>query len=232
MRQWHKQKLIPVFPLQSVSPGGNRSVRQQGRPYNHKEQTVFGDKFYKKLNKLMPWQQTVFALALAERMYPNYHLFAEASGFGDGARFRHCLDVLWTYLTIKGSRVDLSAELESFEPLIPDPSRFESYGAYPALDACVALGAAYNSVICRIGEEAMEASSASLGTVAGFAELLAERDLSEEELYEHELVEAEMEFQVALLEQVAQPREAETILAIRDLAAQDGVSNIGISLQD
>ncbi|MDP5293498.1 YjaG family protein [Oceanimonas sp. CHS3-5] len=192
---------------------------------------MFGDKFYKKLNKLSPWQQTVFALALAERMYPNYRLFADTAGFGDGDRFRHCLDVLWTYLTVKGSRVDLTAELESFENFIPDPSKFESYGAYPALDASVALGAAYNSVICRIGEEAQEASSASLGTVAGFAELMAERELEEHELYEHELMEAEMEFQVELLERVAQPREAEAILAVRDFAAQGGVSNIGIGLE-
>lgn len=199
---------------------------------DNKDSRVFGDKFYKKINKLMPWQQTVFALGLAERMYPNYRLFAETSGFGDGKRFRQTLDVLWTYLTVKGSRVDLSAELEEFERMIPDPARFESYGAYPALDACVALGAAYNSVICRIGEEATEASHASLGSVAGFAELLAERDLSDEELYENELFEAEMEFQVELLERVAQQRDAETILSIRDFCAQGGVSNLGISLEE
>lgn len=192
---------------------------------------MFGDKFYKKINKLAPWQQTVFALALAERMYPNYRLFSDTSEFGNGERLRSTLDTLWTYLTVKGSKVDLTAELEAFEVFIPDPSRFEHYGAYPALDACVALGAAYNSVICRIGEEAIEASNASLGTVAGFAELLAERDLSEEELYDNELMMAEMEFQVELLERVGQPREAETILAIRDFAAQDGVSNIGIGLE-
>lgn len=192
---------------------------------------MFGDKFYKKINKLAPWQQTVFALALAERMYPNYQLFSETSKTGNGKRFRETLDILWTYLTIKGSRVDLSAELESFENFIPDPTKSESYGAYPALDACVALGCAFNSVICRIGEEATEASHASLGTVAGFVELLAERELSEEELYEDELLMAEMEFQVELLDRVSQPRDADAILAVRDFAAQGGVSNIGISLE-
>lgn len=192
---------------------------------------MFGDKFYKKINKLAPWQQTVFALALAERMYPNYRLFSETSDFGNGQRFRDTLDILWTYLTVKGSRVDLSAELESFEAFIPDPTQSENYGAYPALDACVALGCAYNSVICRIGEEAIEASHASLGTVAGFVELLAERELSEEELYDDELLMSEMEFQVALLERVGKQRDADTILAVRDFAAQDGVSNIGISLE-
>lgn len=192
---------------------------------------MFGDKFYKKINKLAPWQQTVFALALAERMYPNYQLFSETSDFGNSQRCRETLNTLWTYLTVKGSKVDLSAELESFEAFIPDPSQFESYGAYPALDLCVALGCAYNSVICRVGEEASEASHASLGTVAGFVELLAERELSEEELYDDELLMAEMEFQVELLDRVSQPRDAATILAVRDFAAQGGVSNIGISLE-
>ena len=191
---------------------------------------MFGDKFYKRLGDLEPWQQSVFALALAERMYPNYHLYAESTGKGNAIEFRAALDSLWRYLTERGSRVNLSAILESFEAFIPDPTHEESYGAYPALDACVALGCAYNSVICRIGEEPMEASNASIGSVAGFIEMLEERELTEDELYEQPLMEQEMAFQVELLNQVSRPRDPQQILAIRSLAAQDGVSNLGISL--
>ncbi|MGL5031005.1 MAG: YjaG family protein [Aeromonas sp.] len=193
---------------------------------------MFGDKFYKRLAELQPWQQTVYTLALAERMYPNYALFCQASGFGNAEVFRHALDQLWTYLTVKGSRVNLGTILEEFESHIPDPRKFESYGAYPALDACVALGCAYSSVICRIGEEAFDASHASVGTVAGFIELLEDRDLSEEELYEHEYMEAELEFQVELLKRVAHERDSDRVLAIKTFAAQDGVSNIGICLEE
>lgn len=192
---------------------------------------MFGDKFYKRLNKLMPWQQTVFALALSERMYPNYALYVQSCGKGDAEAFRQALDVLWQYLTEKGSRVDLAAVLENFEPHIPNPLQEEHYGAYPALDACVAMGAAYNSVICRVGEEAEDASHASLASVAGFIELLEEQELEEEALYEHPLMAEEMAFQVELLDQVAQPRDPAHILAIRELAAQGGVSNLGISLE-
>ena len=192
---------------------------------------MFGDKFYKRLGKLMPWQQTVFALALAERMYPNYALYAQSTGKGNEAAFREALDSLWGYMTEKGSRVDLGAILESFEDHIPNPVKEENYGAYPALDACVALGCAYNSVICRLGEEAIEASNASIGSVAGFIEMLAERDFSDEELYEHELMESEMSFQVALMQEVDKPRDPEQILAIRQMASQEGVSNLGISLE-
>ncbi len=192
---------------------------------------MFGDKFYKRLGKLMPWQQTVFALALAERMYPNYALYAQSTGKGNEAAFREALDSLWGYMTEKGSRVDLGAILESFEEHIPNPVKEENYGAYPALDACVALGCAYNSVICRLGEEAIEASNASIGSVAGFIEMLAERDFSDEELYEHELMESEMSFQVALMQEVDKQRDPEQILAIRQMASQEGVSNLGISLE-
>lgn len=192
---------------------------------------MFGDKFYKRLGDLEPWQQSVFALALAERMYPNYHLYAESTGKGNAIEFRAALDSLWRYLTERGSRVNLSAILESFEAFIPDPTHEESYGAYPALDACVALGCAYNSVICRIGEEPMEASNASIGSVAGFIEMLEERELTEDELYEQPLMEKEMAFQVELLNQVSRPRDPHQILAIRSLAAQDGVSNLGITLE-
>lgn len=192
---------------------------------------MFGDKFYKRLGKLMPWQQTVFALALAERMYPNYALYAESTGKGNESAFREALDSLWAYMTEKSSRVDLGAILEKFEEYIPDPVKEENYGAYPALDACVALGCAYNSVICRLGEEATEASNASIGSVAGFIEMMAGRDFTDEELYEHELMESEMSFQVVLMQEVDKPRDQEQILAIRELASQDGVSNLGISLE-
>ena len=192
---------------------------------------MFGDKFYKRLGDLEPWQQTVFALALAERMYPNYQLYAESTGKGDAVALRAALDSLWRYLTEKSSRVNLSVILEEFEPHIPDPTHETSYGAYPALDACVALGCAYNSIICRIGEEAEEASNASIGSVAGFLELLAEKELSHEELYEQELMESEMSFQVTLMQEVDKPRDPQQIFAIRELVSQEGVSNLGIALE-
>ncbi|WP_108649495.1 YjaG family protein [Dongshaea marina] len=191
---------------------------------------MFGDKFYKKLNKLMPWQQTLFSLALAERMYPNYQLFSEACDFGQAQKLRLALDTMWQYLVQRSMQVDLSAQLEEVESQIPEPQKFDSYGVYPAIDACVALCSAYNSVVCRIGDEAEEASKVSLNCVAGFVELLAERELSEEELYEQELVEQEMEFQVELLQRVAQPRDEKVIEGIRELATAQGVSNLGISL--
>ena len=89
---------------------------------------MFGDKFYKKLQKLMPWQQTVYALALSERMYPNYCLYAESTGRGDTKLFRQALDTMWQYLTERGMHVDLSAILEKIESSMPEPQKEECYG--------------------------------------------------------------------------------------------------------
>lgn len=192
---------------------------------------MFGDKFYKKLQKLMPWQQTVYALALSERMYPNYCLYAESTGRGDMKLFRQALDTMWQYLTEKGMHVDLSAILEQIESSMPEPQKEECYGAWPALDACVALATAYNSVVFRLGDEAYDVCQTSLGTVIGFTEMQHGRELTDEELYAESLVEEEMAFQVELLNEVSQPRDAVAILKIKELATQNGVSNLGIGLE-
>ena len=181
---------------------------------------MFGDKFYKKLHKLMPWQQTLFALALSERMYPNYCLYAESTGNGDVQQIRQALDTMWQYLTEKSMQVNLSAILEQLEAGMPDPQKEECYGARPALDACVALATAYNSVVFRLGDEAYDVSQTQQG-----------KECSVEELYVEPLIEEEMTFQVALLERVSRPRDAANILDIKSMASQDGVSNLGISLE-
>ncbi len=193
---------------------------------------MFGDKFYKRLNKLMPWQQTVFCLALSERMYPNYCLYAESTGQGDVALIREALDTLWRYETEKGMQVDLSSILEKIEALMPDPTKEECYGAYPALDASITLPTAYNSIVFRLGDEATAASQTSLGTVVGFLEIQRGEEIAEEELYEDELISSEMDFQVEILNLISQPRDNLVIQHIRELSSQGGVSNLGIALID
>lgn len=191
---------------------------------------MFGDKFYKRLKKLMPWQQTVFCLALSERMYPNYCLYAASTGKGDSTLIRNALDVLWQYETEKSMKVDLSSILEEVEAIMPNPTQEDCYGAYPALDACITLASAYNSIVFRLGDEAFDASQTSIGSVVGFLEIQRGEEIPEEELYEDELIVSEMEFQVEILNLISQPRDNLVIQHIRELSSQDGVSNLGISL--
>jgi uncharacterized protein YjaG (DUF416 family) len=95
----------------------------------------------------------------------------------------------------------------------------------------VALATAYNSVVFRLGDEAYDVCQTSLGSVIGFIEMQQGKELTDEELYAESLIEDEMAFQVELLTAVSQPRDASVILKIKELATQNGVSNLGISLE-
>ena len=45
---------------------------------------IFGEKFYDMLSKMSPWRQSMFALVLAQRQYPNYALWAEVENISGG----------------------------------------------------------------------------------------------------------------------------------------------------
>lgn len=190
---------------------------------------MFGDKFYSRLQKLMPWQQTLFALALTERMYPNYGLYAEVTGQGHATELREAMDRLWQMLGEKGVRIDYAAEIARWEAQLPEPEKETCYGVYPALDVCMGLITTYYSISGRVGDESIDVSKISLGSVISFLEMQEERELSEEELYDSELVALEMEFQAELLKRVAQPRQDDLIAAIRAFATESGLSNLGIA---
>lgn len=190
---------------------------------------MFGDKFYSRLQKLMPWQQTLFALALTERMYPNYGLYAEVTGQGHAPELREAMDRLWQMLGEKGVRIDYAAEIARWEAQLPEPETETCYGVYPALDVCMGLITTYYSISGRVGDESIDVSKISLGSVISFLEMQEERELSEEELYDAELVALEMEFQAELLKRVAQPRQDDLIAAVRAFATDSGLSNLGIA---
>ena len=40
---------------------------------------IFGEKYYQLLKKLSPWRQSLFALVLAQRQFPNYALWCEVN---------------------------------------------------------------------------------------------------------------------------------------------------------
>ncbi len=92
--------------------------------------------------KLSHWQQIAFSAALLERMLPNYQLFSEAADFGDAKVLRNQLDIIWQWLANRSAvKINIDAQLLKLEPETPDPEAFDSFGVFPALDACMALTA-------------------------------------------------------------------------------------------
>lgn len=188
--------------------------------------------YEQQLLKLLPWQKVSFIAALAERSYPNYKLFSEACETGDAKQFRLSLDLFWESLTAKNSKINFAIQFDRFEVIIPNIDEFDVYGVYPALDACVTLNSAFNSLVGPDPDvnEAINASRVSVGTVASYLEALAGEELDEEIIFADELMQQEFEFQQAVLDLLTVQKSAESIKAIRQFAKNGGISNIGISL--
>ena len=108
---------------------------------------IFGEKFYKMLNELKPWQQSLFALTLAQRQSPNFLLYADVTENHEALRdFRNILNTMWEFHTDKENHISLEKLLETLEKHIPEIDDDSPYGAYPALDACISLSQSIISV--------------------------------------------------------------------------------------
>ncbi len=184
------------------------------------------------------WQLAAFTAAQAERMLPNYQLFAQlVEGAGDAEVVRMALDKVWDHLCQRG-KANFETQMERVEEQIPNVEDYDMYGVYPALDAVVAVCAAINQVEKATVEEALNISQLSEECVATYLEVIAEADLSDEQLVRfintHELMEQELDFRQQLIEQLAatNSQQAKVLDSIRELAENEGVSNIGICEQE
>jgi uncharacterized protein YjaG (DUF416 family) len=187
------------------------------------------------LKQLSDWQLAAFCAAVSERLLPNYNLFVRVSEFGDSQVLRAVLDKVWDRLTNRCGSVNFETQMEKVDAVIPDVEDFDMYGVYPALDACVALITTLNQMIEASYQDSRQISQLSLQGVETYLELIADSELSDEELVRfintHPLIEIEQQFQQSLIEQLLSSTESDNKVldAIRLEAANDGVSNIGIS---
>jgi len=193
---------------------------------------VLEENYEQQLTKLLPWQKVSFIASLAERSFPNYKLFSEACETGDAKQFRLSLDLFWESLTVKNSKINFTIQFDRFEPIIPNVDKFDVYGVYPALDACVTLNSAFNSLVGPDPDvnEAINASRVSIGTVASYLEALAGEELEDEVIFADELMQEELEFQQAVLDLLTVQKSPESMKTLRQFAKNDGISNIGITL--
>lgn len=200
-------------------------------------------KLQKRLESLKGWREQAFILALAERACPNACLFLESTGLVVQARqLPQLLDELWQLILKPGDeesdderRADLSERLEA---LLPDSGDSDSYGVQPMRDVFALLEQALLAMIGDDASRALDASRLSLATVTGFIEFSEAEGLSESALVklfdQHPLVLRELSFQEELYDllRTSQRPSADAISDLRTLAGDEGVSNIGICLED
>ena len=192
----------------------------------------------KQLEQLSGWRQFAFLLALAERAFPNFALFAEITHPVDGDRFRYGLDQGWSMLEQKNHNVDVFKLLARLESACPDPGAHDFYGVHPALDAWQLLEQA---LLCHVNPDrkrAADGAAMAMGTVVTFIEVTDGDGLDENELVrlleKHELTDAEQGFQQALVERLRPRRapDAELVEELRTMARNDGISNLGLEVPE
>lgn len=196
------------------------------------------NQFLKAVAQLQGWRECAFLLALAERSFPNYALFADAVGLKTGAKMRQVLDLGWDLLQKDVSESSIPQLLGKLESLSPNVDDYDAYGVYPAFDFCQLLEQALLNRLNPDRHRATEASQLATRTVMDFVELSEGEGLDENELVtlfeHHPLLKEDKLFQrdlVLALKRQRVPRE-DFIAELREQAANGGVSNLGIALDN
>ena len=194
------------------------------------------NQFLKAVSQLQGWRECACLLTLAERAFPNYALFADAVGMKSGGKMRQLLDLAWGTLQQDASEAaipQLLAKLESLSPTVED---YDAYGVYPAFDFCQLLEQALLNRLNPNKHRATEASHLATKTVMDFVEMSEGEGMDDDELIrlfeQHPLLKEDKLFQrdtVLALKRQRTPME-EFISELQAVAANDGVSNLGISL--
>ena len=196
---------------------------------------IFGEKYFDLLKKLSPWRQSLFALVLAQRQFANYALWCDVNKIKGGKKaYQKTLDTMWEFHQDKFNTIDLEKVLDEFEPYLLDDEKDDlSVGDLFSLDATLSISASILAIIMHEGEEAEMASRASLSGVVRKIEQENSQEYSDEELREMEAVDNEVNFQVELLELLQDAkREPSLVKKCFELGANQGISNIGVSLED
>jgi uncharacterized protein YjaG (DUF416 family) len=188
---------------------------------------------FQQVRDLKGWQAAAYATTLAERMMPNYQLFCEATQFSDGKQLRNTLNLLWEWLATPKASINFDVQADKVEENTPDPSDFDSFGVYPALDLAMSITAIISLIQDQDPQGAVVVSKLSQGSVEAFIDATKEADheLSSQEVRQHPLMQWEIEFQQELLSQVTDkaPR-ADNVKKLKALAREEGISNIGIEI--
>ena len=196
------------------------------------------NQFLKAVSQLQGWRECAFLLSLAERSFPNYALFADAVGLKTGAKMRQMLDKGWGMLQEDVAESAIPQLLAKLEALSPDVEAYDAYGVYPAFDFCQLLEQALLNRLNPAKHRATEASQIATGTVMSFIEMSEGDELDEDGLVRllemHPLMKEDKAFQrdlVLALKRQRTPTQQFTD-SLRTDAANDGVSNLGISLTE
>lgn len=188
--------------------------------------------FNARLRQLNVRQQLAFMAALTERLVPNYALYAGMSGEGNPSVLHNVLDLVWERLKIASAKIDFDKQAEKLSAVEP-PETDDSFGARRATEAIMALTTLLDTLRGEAPEATLEVSRVSRNGVRAYIEMTEGSEDAKrlDALFrEHELMQDERDFQDAVLEALEAAPQLDDIAALRTLGRNQGVSNLGLSL--
>lgn len=198
-------------------------------------------KFLRTLQSLSGWRERAFILALAERALPNAALYFEnldTSDLEKSIELNSLFDKIWQHLIFEPNEDAIIECLDEVVELRMLADDSENYGALPTADCLEIVEQALLSGVNEEKKRASDASQLSIETITQFIEFSEGEGLDENSLVrlfdKHPLIEREFSFQAELndLLRAATHPGTEVIKEFRELAQDEGLSNIGISLND
>jgi len=181
------------------------------------------------LAELNHWQQLAFCTALCERSMPNFQLFCEMEDcIDDFTKSRKILNKVWEYLRGQlTSLKNMENQLEVMNEIIPDPEKFEHFGAYPAMDVMVNLQSCLQSVL---DSSILDAHNIHAMTQARLEEVL---EMQEIDVKDSELWLRQQDFENQVIDLICQQKShADIVKALIPMSKDHGVSQLGICLED
>ncbi|MCK3655711.1 hypothetical protein A4G19_08070 [Pasteurellaceae bacterium Macca] len=189
---------------------------------------------HKRMERFESWQHLTFMACLCERMYPNFQLFCDVSNQSEqGKIYQNILNLVWEFLTVKGAKINFENQLEKLEEIISDVNAYDFYGVFPAEDACEGLANLLHTLIAgEYLEQAIKLSQLSLATVATYVETERDCELNEKALKDCPEIQEELDLQWQLyrLLNECEERDVELILALKNELRSNGISNIGLNI--
>lgn len=187
----------------------------------------------KQLEQLTPLAQRAFAAALAQRMMPNFILFAELTEQSEaGHALQSALDTVWEKLLTPKAKINFEKQQLKLEELEPQPDDHDFFGVYPALDTYMAVLAVLAAMQDKDEQPALDVSRLSRGSVQFYLNIQAETTLDYSQLDQEPLWLEERDFQDQLLALLADDPDEDSFRQARQLGRNDGISNLGIALEE
>lgn len=189
--------------------------------------------FYQRLQALAPRAQQAFMAALCERLMPNYALYAQAAGQGDVKALSSVMSLVWERLQVREARIDFDLQADKLAACQP-PAEDDSFGARRAMETVAALTALLDTLRGGSQEAVIEVSRTSRSGVQAFIAMTEgdeDSDILAAKEREHPLMADENGFQDAVLAAVEVSLDRDALKALRQLGRNEGVSNLGVSLE-